>query len=319
MNVAEKVDKKTTEPNNFKKMLLKAKNYYKKNDTLQLYTLMLPFLVLFFVFTILPVGMSLIFSLTNFNLLETPRLVFMDNYKRLFLEDPVFLIAIKNTLILALITGPIGYVLAFLIAWLINELPNKLRVLFTLIFYAPSLSGSAFLIWTLVFSGDSYGYANATLRYFGIINSPIQWLQNPDYILWILVVVQLWLSLGVGFLSFVAGLKGVNRSLYEAGAVDGIKNRWQELWYITLPSMRPQLMFGAVMQITSALGISAVSVELAGLPSVEYAGHTIITHLRDYGGLKFEMGYASAIATVLFIVMIVTNKLVQKFIRRIGK
>jgi len=314
------VEKKNNKKfNKIKNAISKAKSFYKKNDTMQIYTLMAPFLLLFFVFTVLPVCMSLFYSLTDFNLLENPNFVGLRNYKRLFLEDPVFLKAVKNTLILALITGPVSYILAFLIAWLINELPEKLRVFFTLIFYAPSLSGNAFLMWALIFSGDSYGYANAILRYFGVINAPVQWLQNPDYILWILVIVQLWLSLGVGFLSFVAGLKGVNKSLYEAGAVDGIKNRWQELWYITLPSMRPQLLFGAVMQITSSLGISAVSIELCGLPSVDYAGHTIITHLRDYGGLKFEMGYASAIATLLFFMMILSNKLVQKFIKRVGQ
>ena len=297
----------------------KFRDYYRRHDTMQLYTLMLPFLILFFIFTILPVGMSLFYSFTNFNMLEKPDFIFLDNYKRLFLEDPVFLTALKNTLVLAVITGPVSYILAFVIAWLINELPNKLRVFFTLIFYAPSLSGNAFLIWTLIFSGDSYGYANAILRYLGVITSPIQWLQDTDYILWILVIVQLWLSLGVGFLSFVAGLKGVDKTLYEAGAIDGIRNRWQELWYITLPQMKPQLLFGAVTQITSAFSVAAVSIELCGLPSVDYAGHTIITHLKDYGGVKYEMGYASAIATVLFVIMILSNQLIQKFIKRVGK
>ena len=151
-----------------------------------------------------------------------------------------------------------------------------------------------------------------------IIQEPITWLQDPDYIIWILIIVQLWMSLGVSFLSFIAGLQGVNKEYYEAGAIDGIKSRWQELWYITLPQMKSQLMFGAVMQITSSLAIAEVSINIAGFPSIEYAGHTIITHLMDYGNTRMEMGYASAIATVLFVVMILCNKAVHALLRKVG-
>ena len=305
--------------NRIKTFFKKIKKYYRKHETLQFYTLMLPFLVLFFVFTVLPVFMSMFYSLTDFNMLEKPNFVGVDNYIRMFVKDRIFLTALKNTLVLALITGPVSYLLAFVIAWLINELPGKLRVLFTLIFYAPNLSGSAFLIWSLLFSGDSYGYINATLRYLGIINTPIQWLTDTDYMLWILVLVQLWMSLGVGFLSFVAGLKNCDKTLYEAGAVDGIKNRWQELWHITLPQMKPQLLFGAVTQITAALSVGAVSIAMYGNPSVDYAASTLLTHMKDCHASRFELGYASAIATFLFILMIGSNKLIQKFINRVGE
>lgn len=261
----------------------------------------------------------MVISLTNFNLLEMPKFVGFDNYLRLFVEDDIFLIAIKNTLILAVVTGPIGYIAAFVFAWLINELPNKLRAFMTLVFYAPSISGNTYLIWLLIFSSDSYGYANAILYNWGFIDAPIQWLKDPQYILMIVILVQLWLSLGVSFLAFIAGLQAVDKNLYEAGAVDGIRNRWQELWYITLPSMKPQLMFGAIIQITSTLSIAQVAMHIAGFPSIEYAGHTIVTHLLDYGSGRFEMGYASAIATVLFVIMICTNLLVRKFLRRVGR
>lgn len=282
------------------------------------YFLIAPFMILFFIFTVLPVVMSLLMSFTYFNMLEPPKFVGLDNYIRMFLLDDVFLIAVKNTLLLAFITGPISYLMAFVFAWLINELPPRLRAFMTLIFYAPSISGNAFLMWMLIFSGDMYGYANSYLIKFGIINSPIQWLQDPDYILFIIIIVQLWLSLGVSFLAFIAGLQGVPKSLFEAASIDGVKNRWQELWYVTLPAMRPQLMFGAVMQITGSFGIAAVSTELVGFPSVDYAGHTIVTHLMDYGSIRYELGYASAIATFLFLIMILSNLIVQKLLRRVG-
>lgn len=284
----------------------------------QYYYLVAPYTILFFIFTVVPVLMSLVLSFTYFNLLEFPEFVGWENYRSLFVDDKVFMIAIKNTAILAVVTGPIGYIMAFVFAWLINELKPLLRSFMTLIFYAPSISGNVYLVWKLIFSSDNYGYANSILMELNIIQEPITWLQDSTYIIWILIIVQLWMSLGVSFLSFIAGLQGVNRELYEAGAIDGIRSRWQELWYITLPQMKSQLMFGAVMQITSSLSIAEVSINIVGFPSIEYAGHTVITHLMDYGNTRMEMGYASAIATILFIVMILANMLVRKILRRVG-
>jgi len=285
----------------------------------QSYILLAPYMILFAVFTILPVMISMILSFTYFNMLEFPKFIGWHNYSRLFLEDDIFLVAIKNTILFAVITGPISYIACFVFAWIINELTPKMRALMTLVFYAPSISGNVFFIWLMIFSGDRYGIANGFLIKVGILLEPIQWLKKEEYILPIIIIVQLWLSLGTGFLAFIAGLQTVDRTLYEAGAVDGIRNRWQELWYITLPSMRPQLMFGAVIQLTTSLAVAEVSIALAGFPSVNYAAETIVTHLIDYGTTRFEMGYASSIATVLFIIMLGTNLIVQKLLRKVGE
>jgi len=284
------------------------------------YLMMLPFLIVFLTFTVIPVIVSFGLSFTSYDLLQTPKFVGLNNYLNLFLNDDIFLISIRNTFILALVTGPVAYLMAFVFAWIINELPPKIRWFMTLVFYAPSISGNVYLLWTLIFSSDIYGYLNSFLMRMNIIDSPILWLQTPKYALPILIIVQLWLSLGVTFLSFVAGLKTVDKTLYEAAAIDGIRNRWQELWYITLPQMKPQLLFGAVIQITNSLSISAVSTQLLGNPSVEYSGHTIVTHLLDFGpgSTRMEMGYASAIAVILFIIMVGANLIVQKLIRRVG-
>jgi len=283
------------------------------------YVLLTPYMVLFAVFTVLPVLVSVVLSFTYFNMLEFPKFVGWQNYTRLFLDDDVFLIAVKNTLLFAVITGPISYIACFVFAWIINELSPKLRAIMTLVFYAPSISGNVYFIWLMIFSGDRYGIANGFLLKLGIILEPLQWLKKEEYILPIIILVQLWLSLGTGFLAFIAGLQTVDRTLYEAGAVDGVKNRWQELWYITLPSMRPQLMFGAVIQITTAFAVADVSIALAGFPSVNYAAETIVTHLIDFGTTRFEMGYASAIASVLFMIMVGSNLIVQKLLRRVGE
>ncbi|AOZ92028.1 carbohydrate ABC transporter permease [Paenibacillus crassostreae] len=282
------------------------------------YILMAPYMILFSLFTILPVVMSIIISFTYFNMLEFPRFVGWQNYIRLFLEDDVFLIAIKNTLLFATITGPISYIACFIFAWIINELSPKWRAFMTLVFYAPSISGNVFFIWLMIFSGDRYGVMNGFLIKWGILLEPIQWLKTEAYIMPIIILVQLWLSLGTGFLAFIAGLQTVDRTLYEAGAVDGVKNRWQELWFITLPSMKPQLMFGAVIQLTTSFAVSDVSIYLAGFPSVNYAAQTVVTHLIDFGTIRFEMGYSSAIATVLFIMMVGSNLIIQKLLRKVG-
>lgn len=278
------------------------------------YFMIAPFLIAFFIFTVLPVVAAIALSFTDFNMLQTPNWVGFDNYKTLFLNDDVFIIAVKNTLIMALITGPVGYMACFIFAWFINELPRRIRAFMTLVFYAPSISGSIYFIWTYILSGDRYGVVNGLLLDLGIIDSPILWLTNTDYMLTCVIIVQLWLSLGTSFLSFLAGFKTVDTTLYEAGAIDGVHNRFQEIWYLTLPQMKPQLLFGAVMQISSSFAVGPVAEALCGNPSTDYATHTIINHISDYGGVRYELGYACAISTVLLMVMLIVNKVINKLL-----
>ena len=282
------------------------------------YLMVAPYMLIFTCFKIMPVLLSIVISFTDFNLLQMPNIVWLDNYIRLFLDDDIFLIAAKNTLIFAAIVGPVSYLMSLMVAWFINELSPKIRAIVTLIFYAPSISGQVYLVWGTLFSSDSYGWANAWLVKLGIISKEIAWFEDADYVMPLCIVVALWTSLGTAFLSFIAGLQGIDKAQYEAGAVDGIRNRWQELWYITLPNMKPQLMFGAVMAITSSFGFGGVVTALCGFPSVDYAAHTIVHHLEDYGSQRFETGYSSAIAVVLFVVMIGSNALVKKLISKVG-
>lgn len=290
-----------------------------QNRRLSLVVFLGPFLVTFFMFTILPVLVSIIMSLTNFNMLEWPDFVGLANYSKLFLNDSVFSTAIQNTLIIACITGPVGYLLCFAFAWLVNEIPPKPRAFMTLLFFAPSLSGGMSAVWALLFSSDSYGYINAWLQEFDIISEPIRWTVDTDYMFPVCIIIILWQSLGTTFLTFIAGLQTVDRSLYEAGAVDGIKNRWQELYYITLPQMRGQLMFGAILAITGSFGVDGIITAVFGFPTQEYKLHTIMHHLHDYGNVRYEMGYACAIAALLFLISILANKVVQFVLDRIGK
>ena len=228
----------------------------------------------------------------------------------MFLDDDIFMISVKNTLVFAFITGPVAYLSAIIIAWLVNELGRTARTLLTIMFYAPSLAGSAIFIWTYIFSGDAYGLLNSTLMSLGILDDPINWLINENYNKTVVIIVQLWLSLGSSFLALIAGLQTVNTSMYEAGAIDGIRNRFQELWFLTLPSIKPQLMFGAVMQIASSFSLGSVAASLTGFPSTNYSTHTVVLHITDTGSTKMEMGYACAMATVLFLFMILLRNVI---------
>ena len=283
------------------------------------YIMVAPFMILFFLFTIIPVNLSLLLSFTSFNMLEPPEFVFMDNYITLFLDDDLFMTAIKNTLIFAAITGPASYIISFCVAWFINELAPKIRSIVTLIFYAPSIAGNVYLIWGTMFSGDAYGYVNGFLLDLGLIDTPILFFQNAKYVMPLCIIVALWTSLGTSFLSFIAGLQGINKSLFEAGAIDGIKNRWQELWYITLPSMKPQLMFGAILAITGSFGFGGIVSALAGNPPVDYVGYTLSHHLGEYQGNRWEVGYAAAISFLMFLMQIGANVLVTKMISKLGE
>lgn len=278
--------------------------------------LLAPYLLFFFVFTILPVLSSIVLSFTDFNMVTINNFVGFDNYIRLFLADDIFTISLKNTLIYALVSGPVGFILSFVIAWFINELSRAVRTVVTFIVYSPAVAGNIFFIWLYIFSSDSRGLMNDILMKLGLIADPIEWLSNTTYAFGIVMVVIIWLSFGTGFLSFVAGLQSLDRAYFEAAAIDGLKNRWQELYYVTFPQMGPQLMFGAVMSISGAFAVGNVNRQLTGFPSTDYVTHTILLHLEDYATTRFEMGYASAIAVVLFAMMLLFYIIVHKVLRK---
>lgn len=272
-------------------------------------------LILFLFFTVIPIICAVVLSFTDFDMVQAPIFIGIKNYLTLFLDDEIFMKSLVNTLFYAVVTGPIGYLLSFVVAWLITETSKVTRSFLTLVFYAPSLAGNVFMIWTYLFSGDAYGLINSFLLSSGLISSPIQWLTDPQYNYISVIIVVLWMSMGAGFLSFVAGFQQLNKELFEAGAIDGIRNRWQELWHITLPQMVPQLLIGAVLSISGSFAIGYQNAALTGNPSTDYSTHTILLHMLDYGNVRFEMGYASTIAVVLFVLMIATWYIINKVLR----
>lgn len=280
------------------------------------YTMIAPFLLFFTVFLVIPIISSIVLSFTNFNMVQMPDFVGFDNYFRIFTNDEVFTTALKNTLVLALVVGPGGYILSFIVAWFINELGRGARTFVTFMVYSPALAGNIYFIWTYIFSPDRRGFLNNLLIQLGVTRDPISWLTDTKYNFAAVIIVSLWMSFGVGFLSFIAALQALDRSYYEAAALDGLRNRWQELYYVTFPQIGPQLLFGAVNSISGAFATGAVSAALTGNPSTEYSTHTILLHISDYGHTRYEMGYASALSVVLFAMMLIAWVAVSKALRK---
>ncbi len=283
------------------------------------YLILVPFVAAFFMFNVLPVLASMVLSFFDYDMVSSPIFIGFENYIRMFTGDEVFFKVVGTTLKFAIIVGPGGYLLAFLLAWMINEFPRGIRVLLTFIFYVPSLVGNALYIWQVMFSGDSYAYINNILLSFGLITEPIQWFQDTSYNFTIIVIVQLWMSMGISFLANISGLQNVNSELYEAGAIDGIRTRWHELWYITLPSMKTILLFSAVMQIQSAFSISGLIKSLAGYPSVNNSVDSLVSYIEDIATSRYEMGYAAALSVFLFVIVIAFRYGIGAVLNLIGK
>lgn len=288
-------------------------------NNIPMFVMLSPFVIFFFLFTLLPILSSMALSFTSYDMISAPEFVGIDNYRRMLVDDSTFGVTVRNTVVFAIIAGPLGFLLSFVLAWLVNEFTPKVRALLSFMFYAPSLVGNAYFIWQVAFSADSHGYVNSLLLSIGAITEPVTWLRDETYLMPIIIVVQLWQSMGISFLANISGLQNVSRDMYEAGAIDGIHNRWQELRYITLPSMSHMLLFSAVMQIQSSFSVSTIAVSLAGYPSQSNAVDTIVSLMSDVATVRYELGYASAIAVVLFIMMVATRLAVGKVLSMVQK
>ncbi len=262
-----------------------------------------PYLAAFAAFIVVPVAVAVALSLTYFNTIQPPRFTGLANYVALLTRDDIFMqYVLPNTIRFALIVGPGGYLLSFLLAWSLAQVPRGPRTVLALAIYSPSLTGGVVIavLWAIIFSGDRAGYLNSLLLAWGWIQEPVQWLQSPRWLMWIMVVVTLWGSMGVGFLAMLAGVLNINPELYEAAYIDGMRNRLQEIAWITVPSMKPQMLFGAVMAVVGTFNAGAIGVQLSGAnPTPQYAGQLIVNHIEDYGFLRYEMGYAAAVSVVL--------------------
>lgn len=280
------------------------------------YAFLSMYALMFFIFIIVPVGVAFLLSFTFFDTIQLPSFIGLKNYVVLITQDEIFMkYVLPNTIKFAVIVGPGGYMLSFLLAWILAQLPKLPRTIMALILYSPSMtSGVAMtVVWLTIFSGDPNGYLNSMLLEMGAIQGPIQWLQSPQYLMTIMIVVTLWSSMGVGFLAMLAGILEINPEIYEAGSLDGVSNGFQEIVYITIPSMKPQMLFGAVMAIVGTFQAGAIGVTLSGgNPTPQYAGQLIVNHIEDFGFLRYEMGYAAAVSVVLLLMVLLFTRVANK-------
>jgi len=271
-----------------------------------------PYVLLFVMFIVIPVLMAVGLSFTYFNTIETPEWVGLRNYIELLTRDEIFMQhVLPNTIMFAFIVGPVGYMMSFLLAWVLAQIPHRPRTVFAIIMYSPSMTAGIAMavLWRVIFSGDQSGYLNAQLMNWGFIQEPIQFLSSPDYLMTIMIIVSLWSSMGVGFLAMLAGILNIDQSLYEAAYMDGMKNRWQEIFYITIPSMKPQMLFGAVMAVVGTFTVGHIGVQLSGNnPTPQYAGQLMVNHIEDFGFIRYLMGYASAVSVILLIIIYAISK-----------
>jgi len=292
----------------------RLKRWMQKEGTAYLF--LAPYLTFFLIFIVLPVAFAIGLSFTSFNAIQLPKFTGLKNYIDLFTRDSVFMqYVLPNTLKFSLIAGPVGYLLSFLLAWVLAQIQRAPRTVLALLIYSPSLTiGVAMqVVWKTIFNGDPTGYLNSLLLRYDLIEQPIQWLQSPDYLMGIMMAVTIWSSMGIGFLAMLAGVLNINAELYEAGYIDGISNRFQEIIHITIPAMKPQMLFGAVMSVVSTFQAGMIGVELSGSnPTPQYAGQLIVNHIEDFGFIRYEMGYASAISVVLLLIIYLCTKVVWR-------
>lgn len=299
-----------------KSFFRKEKEAFKKDDKAA-YLFSLPYALVFITFIVVPIVLAMLLAATSFDMVNFPSFVGFSNFVYLFTADSEFMRSIlPNTLKYAILIGPGGYVLSFLMAWCLAQLPHRLRTVLAVILYTPSLTAGITMavVWKVVFAGDEAGYLNHLLLEMGLIAEPIAFLQSPKYLFPIMVIVTLWGSMGVGFLAMLAGILNVPKELYEAAYIDGMKSRFQEIIHITIPSMKPQMLFGAVMAIVNAFSTGAIGVQLSGSnPTPNYAGSLIVNHIDDYGFIRYDMGYAAALSVVLLLIIYLFSKLAYRF------
>ncbi len=294
---------------------MKRRRKFSKEDG-RSYLMLLPYIILFSTFILVPVLIAIYLSFTYFDVINKPDFTGLLNYISLFTQDEVFLkYVLPNTFLYALIVGPGGYVLSFLLAWMLAQIQPIPRTVLALCIYTPSMLGQVFIgvIWKTIFSGDQSGWMNSILLRLGLIDTPIQFLLTKDYFMMIMIIVSLWSAMGIGFLAMISGILNIDQELYEAAYVDGLRNRFQEIIYITVPSMKPQMLFGAVMAIVNAFNMGWIGVTLSGAnPTPEYSGQLITNHIDDYGFIRYEMGYAAAISVVLLLIVYAFNVIAHR-------
>ena len=264
------------------------------------YLFLLPWLVGFLGLTIGPMLTSLYLSFTDFDLLTSPDWVGTDNYMRMFTNDPKFWTSMRVTMFFVVFSVPLKLAFALAVAMLLNRGMKGLP-LYRALFYLPSLLGASVaiaILWRQIFAGD--GLVNKFLSIFGIVGP--SWISNPNYSLWTLIILSIW-QFGSPMIIFLAGLRQIPQDMYEAASLDGA-SKWRQFVKITLPLLTPVVFFNAIIQTIEAFKSFTPAFIISGgtgNPINSTLFYTLYLYQEAFG--FFRMGYASALAWVLLVLV----------------
>lgn len=282
------------------------------------YLFIAPAIILFSVFVLIPVIASFFLSFTKYNTLSAPRWVGLDNYYQILFQDPRFWKALCNTTIYVVGVVPVGICVSLLLAVAIDR-KIKFKNFYKSIFFMPVVTSivAVSVIWKWLFAGEKYGLINHWLMKMGI--NPVDWLMSPTWTLPAIMIMSIWAGLGYNMILLLAGLQTIPRTFYETADIDGATG-WYKFWHITLPLLRPTLLFVVIMSMINSFQLFEqvyimTSGTGEGVGGVLDSALSLVAYLYERGFQRFEMGYASAIAYILFAIIFVTTLVNTKVIR----
>ena len=262
-----------------------------------------PALLLFLIFIFVPLFASLFLSFTQYNVLHPPVWAGLANFRQLMFHDPRFWKAFRNTVCYVVGVVPIGISTALVLAAALEELTRG-KQLFKVLYFIPTVTSVVAIaaVWKWLFAGEKFGLINYFLIRLGF--HPVDWLLSPTWILPAIMIMSIWAGLGYNLVFFSAGISTIPQTLYEAAKVDGA-SWWGRFWNVTVPMLRPTLVFVVVMAVINSFQVfDQVYIMTGGTGEgtggVLDSGLTMVSYLYDQGFMQFHMGYASAIAYLIF-------------------
>ncbi len=272
---------------------------FKRKDNIAGFVLLAPWLFGFLLMWLIPMLISIYYSMTDFNLLNTPKFIGLQNYIRVFTQDKTFIQAMMVTFTYVVLLVPLRLAFALWVAMILNQ-KRKFLGLYRTLYYVPSIVGGSIavsIVWKQIFGNE--GVAMTLLRLFGI-QQKMSFLGNPKTALGVIVLMGVW-QFGSSMLIFLSALKQIPNSLYESAKVDGATKR-QTFWRITLPMLTPTIFFNLIMQIVNGFRVFTESYVITnGGPMNSTLSYVLYLYQRAFK--YFDMGYSCALAWILVVII----------------
>jgi multiple sugar transport system permease protein len=273
--------------------------------------------ILFFIFQLAPVFISFFWSFTQYDVVHAPKFVGLANYRNILFNDPLFWKAIRNTILYVIGVVPIGVCLSLILAVAIDQ-KIKFKNFFKSIFFLPTITAivAVSVIWKWLYAGEKYGLFNYILLKLGF--QPIDWLASPTWTLPSIIIMSIWAGIGYNMILFLAGLQSIPDVMYEAAEIDGA-GFWTKFFNVTIPLLKPTIVFVSIMSFIFSFQVFEqvyiMTGGQGGIGGVLNSALTIVAYLYDMGFQKFQMGYASALAYIIFLLIFVLTMVNNRLMR----